>query len=89
MCGRRYDWILSSTALALILVAPLGAGAQDAGKQNGKIAATFSEHYSPKQTPAPFSCDHDAGGERPTALCRKCSGHDRPARADIRSARLA
>jgi len=43
MSGRRYDCILSSTALALILVAPLGAGAQDASKQNGKIAATFSD----------------------------------------------
>jgi murein L,D-transpeptidase YcbB/YkuD len=53
MSGRRYDCILSSTALALILVAPLGARAQDASKQNGKIAATFSERYSPKQTPAP------------------------------------
>ena len=55
MSGRRYDRILSSTALALILVAPLGAGAQDASKQNGKIAATFSERYSPEQTPAPAS----------------------------------
>jgi L,D-transpeptidase YcbB len=55
MSGRRYDYILSSTALALILAAPLGAGAQDASKQNGKIAATFSERYSPKQTPAPTS----------------------------------
>ena len=88
MCGRRYDWILSSTALALILVAPLGAGAQDASRQD-KIAATFSEHYSPKQTPAPFSCDHDAGGERPTGLRRECPGRGRPARAAIRSARFA
>jgi len=55
MSGRCYDCILSSTALALILVAPLGAGAQDAGKQNGKIAATFSERYSPKQAPVPAS----------------------------------
>jgi hypothetical protein len=49
MSGRRYDRILSSTALALILVAPLGARAQDstaASKQNSKIAATFSERYS-------------------------------------------
>jgi L,D-transpeptidase YcbB len=59
MSGRRYDRILSSTALALILVAPLGAGAQDASmnasKQNGKTAAAFSERYSPEQTPAPAS----------------------------------
>jgi len=55
MSGRRYDRILSSTALALILVAPLGARAQDASKQNGKIAATFSDRYSPKQAPAPTS----------------------------------
>ena len=90
MSGRRYDRILSSTALALILVAPLGAGAQDASKQNGKIAATFSERYSPEQTPAPsFSSDHDAGGERPTGLRCECAGRYRPVRAAIRSTRFA
>jgi murein L,D-transpeptidase YcbB/YkuD len=51
---RRYDRILSSTALALILIAPLGAGAQDASrnasKQNGEIA-----RYSPEQNLAPAS----------------------------------
>jgi L,D-transpeptidase YcbB len=38
MSGLRYDRILASTALALMLAAPLGAVAQDTGKQDtGKV----------------------------------------------------
>jgi hypothetical protein len=47
MSGPR---ILASTALALILAAPLGAFAQD----SNKLAATFDERYPAEQTPAPI-----------------------------------
>ena len=78
MSGRCYDCILSSTALALILVAPLGAGAQDAGKQNGKIAATFSERYSPKQAPVPAS----PATAMPAVSGQPASGVNAPVAAD-------
>jgi hypothetical protein len=51
MCGPRYDRILASTALALMLAAPLGAFAQDSNKQDSnKLAATFTERYPAEQT---------------------------------------
>jgi L,D-transpeptidase YcbB len=83
MSGRRYDCILSSTALALILVAPLGARAQDASRQNGKIAATFSERYSPKQTPAPTSpsTTMPAVGGQPASAVNAPVATDQPAPA--------
>ena len=53
MSGRRYDRILSGTALALILAAPLAAGAQVADTPtNGKVAAAFTERYPAEQNPA-------------------------------------
>ena len=86
MSGRRYDRILSSTALALILVAPLGARAQDstanASKQNSKIAATFSERYSSEQTPAPaFSATTTpASTGQPASAVNALVATDQPAR---------
>jgi L,D-transpeptidase YcbB len=85
MSGRCYDRILSSTALALILVAPLGVGAQDAGtnasKQNGEIATTFSERYSPEQTPAPASpaVATPAPSGQPASAVKAPVATDRPA----------
>jgi hypothetical protein len=46
MSGPRYDRILASTALALILAAPLGAFAQDTNDPS----ATFNERYPAEQT---------------------------------------
>jgi murein L,D-transpeptidase YcbB/YkuD len=86
MSGRRYDRILSSTALALILVAPLGARAQDstanASKQNSKIAATFSERYSSEQTPAPASpaTTTPAASGQPASTVNAPVATDQPAR---------
>ena len=85
---RRYDRILSSTALALILVAPLSAGAQDANrnasKQNGEIAVASSEGYSSEaESCSSFSCDHESGAQRRPGL-RGAPGRSRP-RAAIRS----
>jgi hypothetical protein len=48
MSGARYDRILASTALALMLAAPLGAFAQDSNEP----AATFTERYPAEQTSA-------------------------------------
>jgi len=78
MSGRRYDRILSSTALALILVAPLGAGAQDASKQNGNAA--FSE-YSPEQTAAPASpaTTTPAASGQPASAVNASVATDQPA----------
>jgi hypothetical protein len=45
MSSPRYERILASTALALILAAPLGAFAQDANNP----AATFTERYPAEQ----------------------------------------
>jgi hypothetical protein len=46
MSGPHYDRILASTALALILAAPLGAFAQD----SNNLAATFTERFPAEQT---------------------------------------
>ena len=46
MSGPRHDRILASTALALMLAAPLGAFAQDSNKP----AATFTERFPAEQT---------------------------------------
>jgi hypothetical protein len=46
MSVLRYDLILASTALALMLAAPLGAFAQG----SNKLAATFDERYPAEQT---------------------------------------
>ena len=55
MSGPRYDRILASTALALILAAPLGASvaAQETGKlANAPTAATPSAPPPAESTPA-------------------------------------
>jgi hypothetical protein len=46
MSGPRYDAILASTVLALMLAAPLDALAQD----SNKLAATFTERFPVEQT---------------------------------------
>jgi hypothetical protein len=47
MSGPRHDRILASTALALMLAAPIGAFAHD----SNKLAATFNERYPAEQIP--------------------------------------
>jgi hypothetical protein len=46
MRGPRYDRILASAALSLMLAAPLGAFAQD----SNELAATFNERFPADQT---------------------------------------
>jgi murein L,D-transpeptidase YcbB/YkuD len=51
MSGHRHERILSSTALALILAAPLAAIAHDSNKQNpSKLAAAFAERFPAELT---------------------------------------
>jgi murein L,D-transpeptidase YcbB/YkuD len=50
MSGHRHDRMLSSTVLALILAAPLGAFAQDSLWQgSNKLAAAFTDRYPAEQ----------------------------------------
>ncbi|MGA7485892.1 MAG: hypothetical protein WBW74_02980 [Xanthobacteraceae bacterium] len=49
MHGHHHDRILASTALSLMLAAPLGALAQD----SNDLAATFNERFSIDQTSTP------------------------------------
>jgi hypothetical protein len=60
--GFRYHRILAATALALILVAPLGAFAQG----GNKLAATFNERYPVEETPTPPASPPPAQAPAPT-----------------------
>ncbi len=53
MRGPHHDRILASTALSLMLAAPLGAFAQD----SNELAATFDERFSVDQTSTPPSLE--------------------------------
>jgi hypothetical protein len=71
----RYDRILVSTALALMLAAPLGAFAQD----SKKLAATFDERYpvEPPPTQAPPAAA-TAKQEQNVAATKRVASANRP-----------
>src|SRR6516162_8959756 len=82
MSGRRYDRILSGTALALILAAPLAAGAQvPEPPANGKVAAAFSERYPAEQNAAQSPALELRGATDQPAASAPASVNDSPAAA--------
>jgi L,D-transpeptidase YcbB len=89
MSGPRYDRILASTALALILAAPLGASvaAQDTSKvATAPMAAAPAAPPSPEAAPAPTPADatNDAVPPAPPDPMAALDPADRPVAEKIR-----
>src|SRR5262245_63831416 len=75
MPAPRHDRILASTALLLMLAAPLGAFAQD----SNEAAATFNERFSIEQTSAPPSAAvPEAHKERSVTRTKRVVAAKRP-----------
>jgi hypothetical protein len=75
MRAPRHDRILASTALSLLLVAPLGALAQD----SNEAAATFNERFSIEQTSTPPSAAVlEAEKERSVTRAKRVVAAKRP-----------
>jgi len=74
MPAPRHDRILASTALLLMLAAPLGAFAQD----SNEAAATFNERFSIEQTSAPPSAAVPAHKERSVTRTKRVVAAKRP-----------
>src|SRR5262249_22788241 len=93
MSGLRYDHILASTALALILTAPLGAFAQaPAGKDEaGKVAAAPAGEAAPAAVPseatptaAPVPTNPEPAAAPPPDPLASLDPADRPVAEKIR-----
>jgi hypothetical protein len=75
MRDRHYDRILASTALSLMLAAPLGAFAQESNEP----IATFNERFSSDQTPVEPSLEKPAARDIRSAMTtRRVASTKRP-----------
>ncbi len=79
MSGPRYDSILASTALALILASPVGAFAQDTGKSDSnKLAAIFTDRYPAEQASTPATAANEPASAAGAAPSNPAAATEQP-----------